>query len=820
MKGVVEFTDQEGVRAEEVGRKFAHLARARSRGFPVPEAVVLDVSVHRHFLKKGKWPARLWSKVLRRAEEIGLRHGLAVRSSGVEEDREEQSLAGRYQTTLQVQTPEELSSAIEACWRSAGPAAEDAAAGRTQEAAEGASLIAVILQRMVAAGISGVAFSRNPLYPARDETVIEAVEGLGSSLVSGAATPWRVFVTRPGEVQVEGEGRLRRRPLPSERLLDDHACRSIASMARSLADLLGRPQDIEWSLDTGGKLWLLQSRPITGLDERSYRLPQGEWTRRIAEDLWGDRLTPFLADRMLDHAARFDFSRIAGQAGVPFEQPTLRVLSGFLYLNGRNAANVLAAMPRRLRFEELLRLLPPEKRSLWREQPSPRPAAQAKTGLRFLLALLITPEGWPLLCGLRARRRIKDLEQRIKALERHPQGSKRQALLKLEKSAALLAEIQQANQWPYGYAYLLTWASKRLCEQWAGLGTADYLALLAARASNATVDMERAFRDLVQAFREEPVWQAKGGEAGAEPALEDLPERLRGKCEAYLERFGHRGVQRNLRMPRLAEEPERLLRMVRSSLSRSQPHDRAGASGKEQAASVRSRIPAAKRMLLVPLLSRTRAALDLREDLRFLLDRELALLRSTLLGLGQRLGLGEEVFSLTLGELRDAVKGSLGQERGREIAAARRAEEEGFEAPPDFFIDGRPQEDFQPEGDSLQGIGTSPGRATGAARRVDASTEPEVEEGDIVVAGSLDPGQAPLLGLAGGVVLQEGGLLNHCSIVARELGVPMVVGVKSAQRIATGQKISLDGSSGRVYLLDAGTENGSNGYASESPHLL
>lgn len=809
MKGLVELTDQEGVRAEEVGGKFAHLAQARSKGFPVPEAVVLDVSVHRHFLKRAKWPARLWSKVLRRAEELGLTHGLAVRSSGVEEDREDQSLAGRYQTTLQVQTPEGLSSAVEACWRSAaGPAFEDAAAGQAQEAAEGAPPVAVILQRMVAAQTSGVAFSRNPLYPARDEAVIEAVQGLGSSLVSGAATPWRFFVTRSGEVQIEEEGRLRRRPLPAERLLEDPACRSIASMARGLADLLGRPQDIEWSLDEGDRLWLLQSRPITGLDQRSFRLPQGEWTRRIAEDLWGDRLTPFLADRMLDHAARFDFSKLAGQVSLPFEQPTLQVLYGFLYLNGSNAAKALAAIPRRLRFEELLRLLPPEKRILWREQPGPMAAAQAKTGLRFLLALLRTPEGWPLICGLTAKKRIKDLEQRIKALERHPQGSKRQALLKLEKGSSLLAEIQRANQWPYGYAYLLTWTSKRICEQWAGLDTSDYLALLAAGAKNITVDMERAFRDLVQAFREEPGWRAKDGEAGGEPGLEDLPERLQRKCEAYLERFGHRGVQRNLRMPRLAEEPARLLRMIRGSLTRSQGDTRQGASGKEQAASVRSRIPAGKRMLLVPLLSRTRAALDLREDLRFLLDRELALLRSTLLGLGERLGLGEEVFALTLGELRDVVKGSLALERARELAAARRDEEDGFDAPPDFFIDGRPEEDFEPAGDYLQGIGTSSGRATGAARRVDASTEPEVEEGDILVAGSLDPGQAPLLGLAGGVVLQEGGLLNHCSIVARELGVPMVVGVKSAQRIATGQEISLDGSSGRVYVTDGGKETG------------
>ena len=808
MKGLVELTDQEGIDAEQVGRKFAHLALAHRHGFPVPEAVAVEVSVHKHFRKKGKWPLRLWSRVLRRARELGLAEGLAVRSSGAEEDREEQSLAGQYRTTLQVQTTEELSSAIESCWQSASAAAgEGTSPSRPRKDADQGPPVAVILQRMVAAETSGVAFSRNPLYPARDEAVIEAVQGLGSALVSGAASPWRVFATRSGEIQVEDEARLRRRPLPGERLLQEHSCRSIAELAWKLEELLAGPQDMEWSLDQAGKLWLLQSRPITGVDRRAFSLPRGEWTRRIAEDLWGDRLTPFLADRMLRYAERFDFSWLAGRLGLPFEQPTLGVLYGFLYLNAHNAAKVAAALPPRLRFEELLRLLPPEKRSACRNQPGPARWTQIGLGLRFLLALLRVPEGWPLICGPVARRRISRLEGRIKALQGHPSGSKRQALLKLEKAVSLLADIQQANQWPYGYAYLLTWGSKRLCEQWAGLDSSAYLALLSEGAQNATLDMERAFRDLVRAFQEDPAGRSALEDAEAAVALEDLPDRLRGKCQAYLERFGHRGGQRNLRSPRLAEDPGRLLSMVHRALSASARSRPEAAADQERAAEARSRIPALKKALLLPLLSRTRAALDLREDLRFLLDRELALLRGALLGLGERLGLGSLVFGLTLEELRLAVKGSLGTEQAAELAAERLAGESGSHSPPDFFIDGRAEEDFEPEAGYMQGIGTSPGRAQGTARRVDASTESEVEEGDILVAPSLDPGQAPLLGLAAGVVLQEGGLLNHCSIVARELGVPMVVGLKTAQRIDTGQRLSLDGSSGRVRLLEAETES-------------
>jgi pyruvate,water dikinase len=109
-------------------------------------------------------------------------------------------------------------------------------------------------------------------------------------------------------------------------------------------------------------------------------------------------------------------------------------------------------------------------------------------------------------------------------------------------------------------------------------------------------------------------------------------------------------------------------------------------------------------------------------------------------------------------------------------------------------------------GDLLHGTGTSPGRKTGRARIVRDPTTAALAEGDILVAANTDPGWTPVLSVVHGVVVEEGGLLNHCSIVARELGIPAVVGVRRAtRRIADGASITIDGDAGTVRIADPQT---------------
>ena len=125
-----------------------------------------------------------------------------------------------------------------------------------------------------------------------------------------------------------------------------------------------------------------------------------------------------------------------------------------------------------------------------------------------------------------------------------------------------------------------------------------------------------------------------------------------------------------------------------------------------------------------------------------------------------------------------------------------------FDAPA-FYHDGLAENEFQTDGTLLRGIGTSPGRARGRAKIVDNPARTDIQKGDILIAKNTDPGWTPILSIVGGMVMEEGGLLNHCAIIARELGVPAVVGVQAAtRRIRNNDLITIDGGQGIIIIED------------------
>ena len=114
-------------------------------------------------------------------------------------------------------------------------------------------------------------------------------------------------------------------------------------------------------------------------------------------------------------------------------------------------------------------------------------------------------------------------------------------------------------------------------------------------------------------------------------------------------------------------------------------------------------------------------------------------------------------------------------------------------------MDGQPVDEFRMDGEVIRGTGTSPGRVTGRARIVGKPTQANIISGDILIARNTDPGWTPILSIVGGMVVEEGGLLNHCSIVARELAIPSIVGVRQAtSRIPEGSLITIDGGLGLI----------------------
>jgi pyruvate,water dikinase len=288
-----------------------------------------------------------------------------------------------------------------------------------------------------------------------------------------------------------------------------------------------------------------------------------------------------------------------------------------------------------------------------------------------------------------------------------------------------------------------------------------------------------------------------------------LSKKFSDDLHAFLAQYGCRSRHRTLYVKRWAEAPEEVLGILQTLVRHQKdPADVPQKQAHQQqitdlpSASDLSAPPKYRYFLLMePLINLTRKFLDLREEQRFFLDKVLYQIRLSLLALGRHCGLNEKILFLKKSEIQQIAEATLTPNDIKKVAAERHHR---FLEPFDvstFYVDGRPLNEFQMQGKVLRGIGTSPGAAFGRARIVQDPTRVHLNSDEILIAENTDPGWTPILSMVNGMVIEEGGLLNHCSIVARELGIPAVVGVRQAtQIIPDGAKISIDGGMGLVRI--------------------
>ncbi|MFZ1202317.1 MAG: PEP/pyruvate-binding domain-containing protein [Desulfobacterales bacterium] len=805
MTYLIQFDDDRALDPDIVGRKFSALARAVRLGFDVPPAAAVTTEAHRFFLSHRRWPDALAAEVHTLAEALGLSRGLSIRSSAVREDLEKHSFAGQYRSFLRVENAEDLREKIKMCWLSAE---EENVRSYLQTADCGKAtgeipLMGVVLQRMVHAVAAGVAFGRNPLNPARDEIVIEGIGGSGESLVNGHVSPQRAYVGAKGHLRIEPPSDTDSAARRNVFLLAESDWRRVAALLRRLEHTVDeRPLDIEWAIDDDRNLWLLQFRRITTIAEEDLAAPPGTWTRRIVNDLWADRLTPFLADIMLQNEPRFNMSRVAKILGVPVVHPTLAVVGGYLYLNCASIRSVAACLPRRLRTTDLRALFPHDDDVSGIAAPGA--SRLAAIALRALFLPVLQPEVNPLVCLWLTRRRRADIRRRLEAVRGMADATAAQCLTKVRRALDILLQIQIWNQWPYGFATLFTLLLRWLMVDCLGKSHAVFLALISRGGSNVTIDIERRFRDFGAQISTDPTLSAVFRNQDRAAVLRELPAGFKAELNRFLARYGCRSRHRTLYIERWAENPAEVIGILQALVRRQTGVERIADGGAVTGGAADSEGHLTGQNPLWPVLrALTRRFLDLREDLRFVLDESLFEIRKALLALGGRTQMGDAVLFLKLGELERLAAGQTPLASAWNLAETRRR---GFlQGGPvsSFLVDGRPTEAFVTGAGAIRGIGTSAGQARGRARIVHDPARTDIRQGDILVAANTDPGWTPILSLSGGLVVEEGGLLNHCSIVARELRIPAVVGVRNAtRRIPAGARIAIDGGQGLVRIED------------------
>lgn|GEM_PF-933156 len=822
MTYLISFNDDRALDPAIVGHKFASLAVASRAGFAVPRAFAISTLAHRHYLAGNRWPDHLRAEVRQAVKDLTLSEGISIRSSATREDLEGQSFAGQYQTFLKVFSPDDLFRKIEKCWDSAQTEVVRSYLQALKNSHDDASvpLMGVILQKMVHASAAGIAFGCNPMNPTRHEIVIEAVAGLADTLVSGQASPYRAIISNGGNLKVEnpdgnGAGHVGRLENP----LRDDQWHAVARLVRSQEEQTGKmPLDVEWAFDHRGQLWVLQSRVITTMVRSGPSIPPGTWTRKIADDLWADRLTPLLAESMLVNAPRYDLSRIARIVGLPVTRPTLTVIDGYLYVNCAGLEKVTAYVPKRYRTSDLKDLFPVniEVDSIDAVSAFKR----VNVIIRAALLPLFEPGAIPIVCLLNTGRHRSTIARHLARLKTLPDHTPGQALEKLRCALKIMAMAQERNQWPYFYATLFTWLFRWLIVDRARLSHADFLGFLSSGGRNISIEIERAFRGFVTTICSDPELTRRMLKWTAADSLNDLPEGVRSKLDHFLDRYGCRSRHRTLYVKRWAEAPEEVIAILQALIRHRQPcgsdHEPerfdspAPAHGPDEkkqfvnrAGGFRERVNTRIWLTMADgfILKLTRKFIDLREDLRFLLDKVLYRIRLSALDLGSQLGLGEMALFLKFSELERVVVGRMSTDKARQFASKRLESFLKSTAVHTFYMDGQPLDAFDCDGDMIRGLGTSPGRSTGRARVVDNPAKADIRRGDIVVARNTDPGWTPILSTVGGMVIEEGGLLNHCSIVARELGVPSIVGVGHAtQIIPDGALITIDGGLGIIRI--------------------
>jgi rifampicin phosphotransferase len=795
-------------------------------------------------------------QTLARPEQVSV----AVRSSATDEDLPDASFAGQQDSFLNVIGIEATLDAIQRCWASLWT--DRAVSYRANHGIDPRTVrIAVVVQRMVDVQVAGVLFTANPLTGKRRQATIDANPGLGEAVVSGATTPDYFVVNTPtGEIierrlsdnrvviQPSTSGGTQRveHPAPiSPPTLTDSQIRALADVGARVEAHFGIPQDLEWAIDTNNRLWLLQSRPITTLfplppdapmiDEElrvylSFTVQQGTYlpftpmgisaVRVLASALltfFGSPPSEVIrGPRFITEVACRIFLDVTGALRTSVGRTILSTVMAQAEVHAVSIFEQLSADPRlALVKRSRLPLLVTVGRVLMR------------TGVpwRLIQALM-----WPGAAHARLLSLVNDLRtaatveastdphSRLVIVERLLMDE----LPRLLSGAAPvmlggMGTIQVANR------LLGTLASEE-----------ELQVVLRGLPYNPTTEMNMALWMLAQQVHAEPmtatlVHDTAPAKLAAAYHAGSLPQSLQQGLAQFLATYGHRSISElDLGVPRWSENPEYLLGVLASYLQLRDPEQapdlqfrRAAQEAMTMLTKLTLRAQRANRargLLVHFFLTRARALGGMREMPRFAIALLLAQTRAILWPVGDalvqagRLAQASDIFFLSLPEAHAALNGTDLRIIVRKRQAHYEQERKRRHVPLVLLSDGTEpgiasalqttesgQVDAVSAGRLLRGTPASPGSVTAQARLIHDPVGAHLAAGEILVAPSTDPGWTPLFLTAGGLVMEMGGPMSHGAIVAREYGIPAVVGVAGAiNHIKTGQKITVNGTEGTV----------------------
>ena len=748
-------------------------------------------------------PEEIVNEVLKAYQELGS-SAVAVRSSATAEDLPEAAFAGQQETFLNTIGERELLDAIRACWASLW--SERAILYRARQKVEQSTVkLAVVVQRMVPADVAGVMFTANPVSGERNKLIIDASPGLGEAIVSGVVTPDHFVVSkRSGRVTEKqvgkreviirpkaGGGTEQVRPnqeTKQDAVLPSQALRKLSMLGMQIERHYGVPQDIEWAWvqddSKMGRFFILQARPMTALPKPLKVSGPMRLIIPMLAEMWPSRPYPLdmttFTGAVESAIGNFLVSMIGKSAPSPEEM--------FLERDG-----------------VVLHFKPPE--------IHPSPSMLVMPWLTMWRTRHYDPSSWQS-DGL-----IEDLLTKADELERRDPKSLTwaQTLGILHESLTLIPRAMQLREHYFPQA-LLGLAGLRVLLAFAR--RTDLAGALVSGVRTKTTEINQALEELATHIR-------------ADLTLQDLfhhtdTQGLRAKLKAsqagqtfleqfnlFLDRYGHRETTLTISQPAWKDQPEvvlEILKVLAGTERKQAEHNDAWQKTRDQLLASSILGTRVLRKLFLKSLINARAFFQIREDTHFYATLSQPTIRRVSLELGKRLtqigALDEvqDVFHLRLEELE-----TFGTQwpPSKEIIAQTRALVERRKALRESLAD-KPMVDprlltvtSQTQNGNdilLRGTSGSPGLARGPAKVVrDISEFGKLQAGDVLVAPVTNPAWTPLFQRAAAVVVDTGGAASHAAIVAREYGVPAVMGTMNGTSVLRdGQWIQVDGSRGLV----------------------
>jgi len=770
-------------------------------------------------------PGDLSAAIARALAQLGEEAAYAVRSSATAEDLPTASFAGQQDTYLNVLGPAAILQHVSRCWASLFT--ERAVTYRQRNGIDHRTVhMAVVVQQMVFPRAAGILFTADPVTGNRKVASVEAGFGLGEALVSGLVNP-DVYKIRDGEVVARTVGAKRvaihaspaggteERAVDPERqdqpVLTDAQVVRLARLGRRIEAHFGRPQDIEWCLVDDFEI--VQSRPITTL----FPIPEsGDRENHVYISVGHQQM---MTDPMKPLGLSFwqmtTPAPMAEAGGRLFVDVTQRLASpasraGLLELAGRSDPLTGDALQAVVARDGFIRPLPDE------GPPAPLlggPPTPIETDPAIVTEL------------------IGRSQASVAASERDIATLSGEALLDfIQADIHELKRIlfdRQSHQVFMSAMEAAWWLNEKL-EAWLGeKNAADTLTQSVPH--NVTSEMGLALLDVADAIRPHPDVVAFLQHVADEGFLDELPKLAGGReardaIEAWLDKYGMRCVgEIDITRPRWRERPSTLVPVILGNVRNFEPgagarrfeQGRQEARAKEQELLDRLRArpdggPMAeetKRMI-----DRVRTFIGYREYPKYGMVSRYFVYKRALLEEAGRLVRAhvlreqEDIFYLTFPELHDVVRTNRVDDQ---LVDRRKEAFRSYQAltPPRVLtsdgevIAGAYRRDDVPAG-ALLGLPVSAGTVEGRARVILDMARADLEPGDILVTAHTDPSWTPLFVAIAGLVTEVGGLMTHGAVIAREYGLPAVVGVVDATRlIADGQRIRVHGTDGYVEIL-------------------